>query len=75
MYVTVIAVVIGEALLLGAIDLLAYAVVMWVVFHAFVVLYEEPKLRRTFGAEYDSFRDHVPRWVPRLTPWSGRADR
>jgi len=34
----------------------------------FVVGYEEPKLRRTFGTEYAAYCKNVPRWVPRLQP-------
>jgi protein-S-isoprenylcysteine O-methyltransferase Ste14 len=30
---------------------------------------EEPHLRRRFAADYDEYRRHVPRWVPRLTAW------
>jgi protein-S-isoprenylcysteine O-methyltransferase Ste14 len=30
---------------------------------------EEPHLRRRFGADYDEYRRHVPRWIPRLTAW------
>lgn len=33
--------------------------------HAFVVLYEEPTLGRTFGTEYDAYRARVRRWLPR----------
>ena len=40
-----------------------------VFFHVFVVMYEEPTLKQTFGTEYESFRTNVPRWIPRLTPW------
>jgi protein-S-isoprenylcysteine O-methyltransferase Ste14 len=35
----------------------------------FVWLYEEPTLRRKFGAEYDEYCRNVPRWIPRLRPW------
>jgi len=35
-------------------------------FHLFVVFYEEPTLRRTFGAEYEAYCAEVPRWIPRL---------
>jgi protein-S-isoprenylcysteine O-methyltransferase Ste14 len=38
---------------------------MWLVVHAFVVLYEEPDLLRRFGDPYESYRRAVPRWVPR----------
>ena len=46
-----------------------YGIILWVTFHVFVTLYEEPTLRRQFGADYDAFRSHVPRWIPRLKPW------
>jgi len=39
----------------------------------FVRLYEEPTLRRMFGAEYEEYCRNVRRWVPRLRPWS-KAD-
>jgi protein-S-isoprenylcysteine O-methyltransferase Ste14 len=35
----------------------------------FVQLYEEPTLRRMFGAQYEEYCKNVPRWVPRLHPW------
>lgn len=69
MYVGVAAVIFGQALLFGSITLLEYGVVITVAFHAFVILYEEPKLTRTFGDEYREFREHVPRWIPRFKPW------
>jgi protein-S-isoprenylcysteine O-methyltransferase Ste14 len=36
---------------------------------AFVIIYEEPALRRMFGADYDEYRRNVRRWIPRLSPW------
>ncbi len=35
----------------------------------FVRLYEEPTLRRMFGAEYEEYCRNVPRWLPRVRPW------
>jgi protein-S-isoprenylcysteine O-methyltransferase Ste14 len=70
MYVAVTALILGQALLLGDIHLLAYAVFPWLVAHVFVLTYEEPTLRKTFGAEYETYCAHVPRWLPRFTPWS-----
>jgi protein-S-isoprenylcysteine O-methyltransferase Ste14 len=69
MYAAVVALVLGEAILLGDWRLIAYAALIWVAFHLFVIGYEEPTLRRTFGAEYEAFRANVPRWIPRVTPW------
>lgn len=71
MYVGVVAIVIGQALLFADLRLAAYAVLVWLSVHLFVVFYEEPTLQKTFGAEYERFRIAVPRWVPRLSPWQG----
>ena len=35
----------------------------------FVLLYEEPTLRKMFGAEYEEYCRHVRRWVPRMRAW------
>lgn len=36
----------------------------------FVLLYEEPHLRKIFGAEYEQYCSNVRRWVPRMRSWS-----
>lgn len=69
MYVGVVTIILGQALILGDVRLLYYAAIVWLGFHLFVLLYEEPTLRRAYGAEYENFCAHVPRWLPRLTPW------
>jgi protein-S-isoprenylcysteine O-methyltransferase Ste14 len=69
MYVSVLALIIGQALLFGSISLLIYGAMVWSLFHLFVLFYEEPKLRKTYGEEFESFCRNVPRWVPRLNPW------
>jgi len=69
MYVAVVSVILGQALLLGNIRVLAYAIFVWLAMHLFVLIYEEPTLRKSFGAEYETFCAHVPRWIPRLSPW------
>ncbi|MCU1284900.1 MAG: isoprenylcysteine carboxyl methyltransferase [Acidobacteriales bacterium] len=75
MYVAVCSIVLGEALLLGDLHLLEYAAGVWAMFHFWVMVYEEPMLKRTFGSEYDLFRAHVPRWIPRFRPWGPDAAR
>lgn len=70
MYLAVVAVVAGQAVLLGRPVLAGYAAVLAAVTAAFVHGYEEPTLRRTFGGEYDAYRQAVPAWVPRLRPRS-----
>jgi protein-S-isoprenylcysteine O-methyltransferase Ste14 len=69
MYVAGVLLIQGQALLLGDIRILAYAILGWLVTHLFVLTYEEPTLRKSFGAEYETFCAHVSRWIPRFTPW------
>jgi protein-S-isoprenylcysteine O-methyltransferase Ste14 len=69
MYVAVLAAIVGQALLLGQLGLLLYAVAAWVVVAVFVRFYEEPTLTRRFGADYEAYRRAVPAWRPRLRPW------
>jgi len=66
MYIAVVSIVIGQGLLLGNSSLLLYAAVVWAAFLGFVLLYEEPKLRKTYGTEYEAYCDRVPRWIPRI---------
>jgi len=68
-YIAVVAVILGQALLFGDERLLSYGALFWLACHVFVVTYEEPTLKRTFGMEYETFLANVPRWIPRLTPW------
>ena len=75
MYVAILATIIGQALLLGRLALLLYAVVVWLIAAAFVCFYEEPTLTRRFGADYEAYRRAVPAWWPRLRPWKpGQRD-
>ena len=71
MYVAVVSIVQGQALLLGNAWVLTYGLCAWLVAHLFVLYYEEPTLRKTYGMEYLKFCSHVPRWLPRVAPWRG----
>ena len=70
MYVAVVSLILGQAVLLGSVGTLIWGVVVWLTVHAFVLAYEEPTLSRTYGEQYDRYRANVRRWIPRLTPWS-----
>jgi protein-S-isoprenylcysteine O-methyltransferase Ste14 len=70
MYVAVVSLILGQALLFGSLWTLIYGLVVWLTVHLFVLSYEEPTLSRTYGAQYDVYRANVRRWLPRLTPWS-----
>jgi protein-S-isoprenylcysteine O-methyltransferase Ste14 len=65
MYVANVAIILGSAAVFGAWVLVAWAAIVLVAFHLFVVLYEEPTLRRIFGEDYETYRREVGRWAPR----------
>lgn len=66
MYLGALLVLLGEAELFGSPGLLLYALLIWMAWHLFVVLYEEPHLRNAFGEEYERYLKQVPRWLPRM---------
>jgi protein-S-isoprenylcysteine O-methyltransferase Ste14 len=68
MYLAVLAVITGQALLLGRPVLLGYAAMTAAAFAAFVYGYEQPALARRYGAQYQAYRQAVPGWWPRLWP-------
>jgi len=71
MYVGFAAGWIGLWIVFGHANLLSIAAVAAVALgvHLFVILYEEPTLRRKFGAEYEAYCRNVSRWSPRMKGW------
>lgn len=65
-YLGVLTMLVGEAIVFGSQALLAWALVAALGFHLAVVLYEEPGLRARFGDEYERYMAAVPRWLPRF---------
>jgi protein-S-isoprenylcysteine O-methyltransferase Ste14 len=64
MYLGVLLIVLGEAALFRHLTLLVYFVFLASAFQLFVVAYEEPGLRRRFGAIYSDYCHRVNRWWP-----------
>jgi len=75
MYAGLILVIAGQALLFRNGWLILWAAVFWATTASFVRWYEEPALAQQFGAEYRTYRHHVPAWYPRLSPWTARPDQ
>lgn len=69
MYLGMVLVNLGWAVLLGSVGVLEYAALVWVGFHLFVLGVEEPGLGARFGADYAAYCAAVRRWLP------GRAYR
>jgi protein-S-isoprenylcysteine O-methyltransferase Ste14 len=65
-YVGVLLIFLGHFLCFGYWALLIYTVFAFIGVHPFVVLYEEPTLKRKFGASYEDYLKRVPRWIPKF---------
>jgi protein-S-isoprenylcysteine O-methyltransferase Ste14 len=69
MYVGVSSILVGETLLFNSRNLLLL-VLLFVCLQAInVPIHEERVLRKSFGQEYILYCKHVPRWLPRITPY------
>jgi protein-S-isoprenylcysteine O-methyltransferase Ste14 len=64
-YLGVLTAILGWALLYQDPNVIVYAACIGIIFHLFVVFYEEPHLRRKFGVEYDHYCSKVGRWLPK----------
>jgi protein-S-isoprenylcysteine O-methyltransferase Ste14 len=63
MYVGVLLVVFGQALIFSSRAVALYGAVLWLCFHVVVVVLEEPHLQAERGPSYDEYLRHVPRWL------------
>jgi len=66
MYIGVLLIILGKAVIFETGLLLIYAAVVWLAVHTFVIIYEEPTLARLFGESYERYRREVGRWIPRV---------
>lgn len=63
MYVGVTLILSGWAVLFWSLTLMVYCALVLLAFHIRVIVGEEPQLKRTFGADWESYRARVPRWL------------
>lgn len=75
MYVSVTLIVLGEVLLTRSRGLLVFWSIWFVAVNLFVMLYEEPTLRRQFGQAYEHYTSAVGRWIPRVRAYRRPQDR
>jgi len=65
MYVSVLTILIGEAIFFVSTAIIIETGIFMVLVYLFVVFYEEPTLRRQFGESYEKYTQKVGRWIPR----------
>jgi protein-S-isoprenylcysteine O-methyltransferase Ste14 len=68
MYLGLIVVMLGQALLFGSLALVLWAAAFWIITASFVCWYEEPTLVDEYDGEYEEYRRHVHAWLPRVHP-------
>ena len=69
MILGVITVLLGEALCAWSEKILVWAGEFFIINVIYFIIYEEPSLEKRFGDEYREYKKHVPRWLPRITPY------
>lgn len=75
MYVAVLTTLVGEALLLESAWVAAWAAFVCLLVNAFVLGYEEPTLRASFGEDYEHYVRTTSRWIPRRPSAVARSDQ
>lgn len=63
-------ILIGESLVFGSFPLLVWTILFFLMNAVYFPLFEEKALEKKFGKEYTDYKNNVPRWLPRLKPWT-----
>jgi protein-S-isoprenylcysteine O-methyltransferase Ste14 len=66
----VFAMLVAEALIFNSPYLWAWFLLFFLGKTVYIPLFEEKWLEKTFGQKYTTYKNNVPRWIPRLTPWT-----
>ncbi len=70
----VVLILLGEAAFSGSLPLLYWAAFFFTANAIYMPLSEEPGRARRFGDDYLLYKKNVPRWIPRVTPWTPLLD-
>jgi protein-S-isoprenylcysteine O-methyltransferase Ste14 len=65
----VLIVILGESIFFSSLPIFVWFILALLVNHIYFIKSEEPGLIARFGDEYRNYMEHVPRWIPRRTPW------
>jgi len=64
-------ILLGETFFFHSFSILNLAILFFIFNTVFFILIEEPDLYKRFGNDYLEYKKHVPRWIPRLHPYTG----
>ena len=74
MIMGVLITLLGESLSILSRPILIFAAIFFIVNQVWFLFYEEPDLEKKFGDEYRNYKKNVPRWIPRMKPYSPGSD-
>ncbi|HVO73616.1 MAG TPA: isoprenylcysteine carboxylmethyltransferase family protein [Ignavibacteriaceae bacterium] len=72
MILGVLIILLGESIMFLSVNILAWAVIFFLINNIYFSVSEEPGLEKRFGDEYLNYKKNVPRWIPRLKPFLNR---
>ena len=75
MLLSVLSVLVGEAIFFGSFAILIWCGVFWVINTIYFIWFEEPSLARRFGDDYIEYKKNVRRWLPRVRPWKRNSKK
>jgi len=75
LYLGLLSLLLGEAIIFRSMSLLRYMAGYWMFVHLMVIVHEEPHLLREFGQSYDQYCRSVNRWIPHKKITSHMSDR
>lgn len=67
----VLMMLLGEALFFNALGIMVWTCIFFAMNTMYFIFKEEPSMLARFGETYTEYKKHVPRWIPRLTPYKG----
>lgn len=66
----VVGMLFGQALFFGSWAVGLWACIVVTINHIYFLVSEEPGLEARFGESYRVYKANVPRWIPRVSPWT-----
>ena len=70
MITSVLVMLVAEALFFASWQLIGWMAVFFIANNIYFPLFEEKGLEKRFGDDYHTYKKNVPRWIPRLSPWT-----
>jgi protein-S-isoprenylcysteine O-methyltransferase Ste14 len=70
MITSILLMLFGEAMIFQSSLIAAWLILFFAVNGVYFPLSEEKGLEKRFGDDYRRYKQNVPRWLPRITPWN-----